>query len=50
MKKTIKDNWDPNEWQGRSRKQYESSVIGTFISLLGFALILTYYIIFKFLF
>lgn len=19
------DNWDPNDWQGRSRQQYESS-------------------------
>tara|TARA_A100001201_G_scaffold142243_1_gene139895 strand:- start:1006 stop:1158 length:153 start_codon:yes stop_codon:yes gene_type:complete len=50
MKKTIKDNWDPNDWQGRSKQQYESSAVGAFISLLGFAIIITYYIIFKFLF
>jgi|TARA_B100001939_G_C16925679_1_gene611466 hypothetical protein len=46
-----KDNdWDPNDWQGRSKQQYESSAVGAFISLLGIALAITYYIIFKFLF
>ena len=31
------DNWDPNDWQGRSRKQYESSALGATIALLGMA-------------
>ena len=31
------DNWDPNDWQGRSRKQYESSAWGATITLLGMA-------------
>jgi hypothetical protein len=44
------DNWDPNDWQGKSKQQYESSAIGAFISILGAALIITYYLIFKFLF
>ena len=37
-------------WQGRSKQQYENSAVGAFISLLGIALAITYYIIFKFLF
>ena len=34
------DKWDPNDWQGRSKKQYESSAIGAGVSIGGFLLII----------
>ena len=28
------DNWDPNDWQGRSRQQYESSAWAITVTLI----------------
>jgi len=35
-----KDKWNPEDWQGRSKKQYESSAIGAGVSIGGFLLII----------
>jgi len=33
MKNNKKDEWDPNDWQGRSREQYESSAWAITVTL-----------------
>ena len=33
------DKWDPNDWQGRSKKQYESSAMGATVSIGGLILL-----------
>lgn len=35
-----KNKWNPEDWQGRSRKQYESSAFGAGVSIGGFLLII----------
>lgn len=35
-----KNKWDPNDWQGRSKKQYESSAIGATVSIGGLILLI----------
>ena len=35
-----KNKWDPNDWQGRSKKQYESSAMGATISIGGLILLI----------
>jgi|TARA_B100001778_G_C18093779_1_gene408631 hypothetical protein len=34
------DNWDENDYQGRSKDQYKSSAIGATISIGGFLLLI----------
>jgi hypothetical protein len=41
-----KNKWNPEDWQGRSKKQYESSAIGVGVSIAGFMII---YFIIKFI-
>ena len=44
-----KDKWNLEDWQGRSKKQYESSAIGVGVSMAGFMIIYFTYVIIKFI-
>lgn len=34
----MKDNWNPNEWQGRSKRQVENNEVLAIISVIGIIL------------
>ena len=42
----MKD-WNPEEWQGRSRKNYEASALGVTIALSAVAILTVIYMITK---
>lgn len=44
-----KSKWNPKDWQGRSKKQYESSAIGVGVSMAGILIIYFTYVIIKFI-
>tara|TARA_Y100000361_G_C10925278_1_gene221042 strand:+ start:53 stop:229 length:177 start_codon:yes stop_codon:yes gene_type:complete len=48
-KEILKKNndWDPNDWQGRTREQYESNAIGAVVSIGGCLLLIVCYLLMK---
>jgi len=42
----MKD-WNPEEWQGRSRKNYEASALGVTIALTATAILTVIYLLIK---
>jgi hypothetical protein len=41
------ENWDPEKFQGKSKKQVESSTIGCFIGSIGMFLVLLWLLMLK---
>lgn len=36
----MKDNWNPNDWQGRSKRQVENNEMLAMVSVIGVILII----------
>jgi hypothetical protein len=45
MKDTNSENWNPEDWQGRTKKQYESSgkALAYSLLILGLVAFITYF-------
>jgi uncharacterized membrane protein YidH (DUF202 family) len=39
------EDWNPNEWQGRSRRNYENSAFGLFVAVGASAVIVVVYLL-----
>lgn len=46
-RKNKKDKFNPNNWQGRSKKQYEFSAMGATISIGGLVLLIASIFLYK---